>query len=1143
MSQTFRSDVFLSHNSKDKPAVRRLAERLRAAGLGVWFDEWAIKAGDDIYLAIEHGLEDARVQILCLSPAALGSNWVALERSTVLFRDPTNAQRRFVPLLLADCDLPDTLRRYKYVDYRDESDSAFEELLTACAGRDGTPAEPGERVDRRESPEQLPRPVDRQEGRDSFAEEYDSPELVLDASDAQWIDTIVASPDDSWAAAACDDGSVRMWDLASGASLARMAGTVAHRRRLLVSADGKTLVSAGSDIVLWNASDGRELRRFTEHSGEIRGLAYLNEAGTLLISGSWDDTIKIWDLDRGICLKTITMHESGDDIFCIVRGRHDDEAISGHRHGSIRLWDLKSGQCTMTLAGHTDLVCDLRMLPDGRSAISASDDRTIRTWDLESGGCIATIEGHGSSITNLVLAPDGNTVATTGFSDHTVRITDWRSGTIAVIRVPRSTFSVAFTADGSRIIVGTTNEDGRINVYRIADLVRPSTADGTRRYVNAKVVLVGQPGVGKSALAHRLVEDRYVQTDSTHGMNVWQLDLQLADDGAMEREALLWDLAGQEDYRLIHQLYLPDTALALVLIHPQADDPFAEAADWVKALRAAANASGGSTPIPKVLVPARVDVGGMMVSQAKIDRFSEDYGFAACMVTSAKRGDNCSDSAEGGRPSALKRLIEETIVWDGLPWTATPRLLSALKDAVISLESHEDIRLIRFAELAQRLEQALPDEAFGDDDVRTAIGLLANHGLIKPLKFGDLILLRPEMLSSYAAAIIRAARAHKDEIGCVAEEDIFSEDFDLTGVERLPRADEELLLRGIIQIFLDHALCIREQEAGQTLLIFPSQYRRDREIPTHPNVFVTYTFTGELQTIYTTLVVRLWHGALFGHKELWRNAAEFATSKGDAAGLLFEGLGEGKGRLSIFFDAAVPDELKVLFIEFVHRHLHRYSQNLERERRYVCACGEAVTNMEAIEKRKAAGRTFITCQACDKRIPFKDHIEERLGSDSILRQVAALDRQATVALDNQAREQILVGHMMAICGEANQIFRETTRPDYGIDGEIEFRNNSGEASGKRIFVQLKSGPSYLRKRARDGREVFDVKHPRHLDYWVSQPVDVFLVIRDGEGVIRWMNLSHHLRTRSAKASRQIVFEGEKLDFEAVWRLRDQYIPR
>ena len=82
---TLAYDVFLSHNQADKPRVRRLAERLRAAGLRVWFDEWVIQPGDDIYLAIERGLEASRTLVLCLSPAALGSDWVTLERSTVLF--------------------------------------------------------------------------------------------------------------------------------------------------------------------------------------------------------------------------------------------------------------------------------------------------------------------------------------------------------------------------------------------------------------------------------------------------------------------------------------------------------------------------------------------------------------------------------------------------------------------------------------------------------------------------------------------------------------------------------------------------------------------------------------------------------------------------------------------------------------------------------------------------------------------------------------------------------------------------------------------------------------------------------------------------------------------------------------------------
>ncbi len=129
---TFPYDVFLSYNSADKPRVRSLANQLQDAGLRVWFDEWVIQPGDDIYLGVERGLQASRTLILCLSPSALGSSWVTLERDTALFRDPTNVGRRFVPLLLADCTLPDALRRYRYVDYRSEEASALAELLTAC---------------------------------------------------------------------------------------------------------------------------------------------------------------------------------------------------------------------------------------------------------------------------------------------------------------------------------------------------------------------------------------------------------------------------------------------------------------------------------------------------------------------------------------------------------------------------------------------------------------------------------------------------------------------------------------------------------------------------------------------------------------------------------------------------------------------------------------------------------------------------------------------------------------------------------------------------------------------------------------------------------------------------------------------------
>ena len=95
MPEQFRFDGFLSHNSKDIRKVRKLAEWLRAVRLRVWFDEWVIQPGDDIYLATEHGLEASRTLVPILSQAAPGSDWLTLARIAVAFRDPSKSTGAF----------------------------------------------------------------------------------------------------------------------------------------------------------------------------------------------------------------------------------------------------------------------------------------------------------------------------------------------------------------------------------------------------------------------------------------------------------------------------------------------------------------------------------------------------------------------------------------------------------------------------------------------------------------------------------------------------------------------------------------------------------------------------------------------------------------------------------------------------------------------------------------------------------------------------------------------------------------------------------------------------------------------------------------------------------------------------------------
>jgi len=1129
--------------------VRNLAERLKEAGLRVWFDEWAIMPGDDIYLSIERGLEAARVQVLCLSPAALGSEWVTLERSTVLFRDPTNAGRRFVPLLLADCTLPDTLRRYKYVDFRQGTPDAFNELLAACREGLGTPVEQPVREKKPGRRKRRPK-------------KQDEPLAVLErklTGHKGWVNSVAVSPDGKWAASGAGssfdviDLTVKIWDLETGACRATLEGHTDNVRSVAITPDGMRILSGSFDntVRVWDAVSGREMVKLEGHTNGIWTVVALRD-NIRALSGGFDGTLKLWDLASGKCLKTIECGTTGeDDVFSSAINHAGTLALSGHRDGSVRIWNIETGKCLGTLKGHSGLVFSVQITPDGRLVVSGSDDNTVKIWDLEAKTCVGTLEGHQWGIHSVPISPDGFLIASTGFVDHTVRLWDWKSGAclqMIELKKRQSPIFAAFTPDASRLVVGIA--EASIFVYRLSRARAASSVEPARRYVNAKVVLLGEGTVGKTSLAYRLIEDKYVVKDRTHGMNVWPLALPLPPDATFDREALLWDLAGQEDYRLIHRLFLDETALALLLINPQKDDPFAEAGDWLKALDTACN-GGTKCNAERLLVFSQVDVGYMKLSDAKIERFAREHGFAEYLATSAKNGLNCSDGANGGEPSRLKQLIADCIPWDKLPWTSTPRQLAEMKEALMKMRDSADIRLLRFSELAQRLKDALPGEQFGESEVRTAVTLLANHGLALLLKFGDLVLLQPELLNGYAGAIIRAARTHQDEIGCVLESNIYRPEFDFTGVDRLPRPDEELLLRAIVQTFLDHSLCIAEETAKGRELVFPSQYRREKDLPHDPDIFVSYTFGGEWQTIWTTLVVRLWYSQEFEQRELWKNAAEFNSKGGSLLGLKIDNCqGEGQATISLFFDLQTPDELKVIFIEYVHQHLDRYGCNVTRDRRYVCPkCGTPVVDLKMVQNRLKSGKDFITCQNCDGKVQLIDFIEQRLKSDPVARRILAMEEAATRQLDAQSLEQILIGHMMAICGEASQVFRTVSMFDYGIDGEVEFRDDNGQPSGRKIYVQLKSGNSYLRTRRRDGREIFDVKNDRHLEYWISQPVDVYLVIRQtdertGKETIRWMNVTRYLKGRkdNDNESRQIIFEGEDMTMKSVWRLRDEFFP-
>ena len=102
-------------------------------------------------------------------------------------------------------------------------------------------------------------------------------------------------------------------------------------------------------------------------------------------------------------------------------------------------------------------------------------------------------------------------VASTGFLDYTVRLWDLHSGaTVQIISLEQPPVAVAFSPDGSRLLAGDIN--GQVSVYRLTSQAAAVPVEASTRYMNAKVVLVGESGVGKSGLAHRLIDDKFVIT-------------------------------------------------------------------------------------------------------------------------------------------------------------------------------------------------------------------------------------------------------------------------------------------------------------------------------------------------------------------------------------------------------------------------------------------------------------------------------------------------------------------------------------------------------------------------------------------------------------------------------------------------------
>ena len=885
-SEEFPYDVFLSHSSKDKTVVRALAKRLRADGLQVWFDEWELKAGDHIQAKIDQGLEQSRVLVLCMSKNAFGSDWTQLESYTFRFRDPLNKARRFIPLRLDETEVKEGLAQFLYLSWlSDDREESYDKLMEACR--------PGEK------------PV----GELVAAAEAGDEQLAETAIELEVKDVYLYafSPDGRRALSGSGDNTLRLWNLDTGDCLRVLEGHTASVYSVAWSPDGQRALSGSVDntLRLWNLDSGDCLRVLEEHTNTVYSVAWSPD-GQRALSGSWDNTLRLWNLDTGDCLRVLEGHTAS--VWSVALSPDGRRALSGSIDNTLRLWDLDSGDCLRVLEGHTDDVNSVALSPDGRRALSGSDDTTLRLWNLDSGDCLRVLEGHTGIVWSMALSPDGQR-ALSGSRDNTLRLWNLDSGDC--LRVleghTASVYSVAWSPDGRRALSG--DREGGVRVWDLSEFITeqpppdtpittPQSAPDQIQYTNAKVLLVGESGAGKTGLAKRLAQDTWEPSDSTVGAwaTHWKLPVESTD--GVEREIWLWDFGGQADQRLIHQLYMDETALAVLVFDGQKEDLFDTLGQWDHDLTRAARRD-----FVKLLAAGRVDASGLRVSRQQVDAFARERGYTGFLETSAKQDIGCRD---------LKQAVLDGIPWEKIPWRSSPLLFKKLKEEIVRLKDEGRV-LLRFNELRAMLQLRLADDLarFTDAELRAVVTLLTGPGVVWELEFGSWVLLQPERINAYAQAVIQTMRADIDERGCLPEEQVLNGDLTYhSSMERLQDPEERFVLLAMHQTLVERGLCLREHTEEGPLLVFPSYYRRERpELVGHPAVLVSYRFNGFLDDIYATLVVKLHHTRAFAGDTLWRYAADFTTTTGQQLqlGVKLNRRAEGAGEIEVYFDPDVAN--------------------------------------------------------------------------------------------------------------------------------------------------------------------------------------------------------------------------------------------
>jgi len=254
-----------------------------------------------------------------------------------------------------------------------------------------------------------------------------------------------------------------------------------------ISPDGQLLVSGSSDktIKLWELHSGKLLRQLgrwlSGHTGIVDSLVFSHD-GKILASGSWDETIKLWFVNTGIQINTYKGHTSC--VNTLAFSPNNQLLASGSVDGMIKLWQVSRSREIANFTGHSDSVCSVAWSPDGQCLASASADYTIKIWQTHTGKEIRTLTGHSLFVNSLAYSQNG-TILVSGSSDNTIKL--WSVSTGREIRTLKghsdAVWTVALSPDQQFLASGSW--DNTIKIWQANTGKEICTLKGHSSYVRS----------------------------------------------------------------------------------------------------------------------------------------------------------------------------------------------------------------------------------------------------------------------------------------------------------------------------------------------------------------------------------------------------------------------------------------------------------------------------------------------------------------------------------------------------------------------------------------------------------------------------------------------------------------------------------